>query len=78
MMSYLEKPDPSLKWHMALKNINLHFQGLHKSNDFFLLSKETLMPSWCVFQSTGSTSHMEYICKETDRIMSYPEGIIIR
>lgn len=78
MMSYLEKPDPSLKWHMAFKNINLHFQGLHKSNDFFLLSKESLMPSWCVFQSTGSTSHMEYICKETDRIMSYPEGIIIR
>lgn len=78
MMLHTEKPEPSQKWHLAFKNITLHFQLLRKSDDFFLLSKETLMPSWCVLQTTGSTSHMEYICKETDRIMSYPEGIIIR
>jgi hypothetical protein len=78
MILYVQKPELSLKWHVTFKNINLHFQCLHKSDDFLLLSKKTIMLSWCVLLRTGSTSHMEYIYEETDRIMSYPEGKIIR
>lgn len=31
----MEKSEPSLKCHVAFKNINFHFQCLHKSYDFF-------------------------------------------
>lgn len=34
------KPEAPLKWHMAFRNINLHFPRLNKSDYFLLLNRD--------------------------------------